>query len=242
MLAQSLDDEPLELPLAALDLHRVVLVQIEFLALVVELAAERDLPLRRDPIGADFPAKLPLAARFLAVERRRPAQAEHPVVPAIPRNRRPGFFRSEPDRDRELRGHSRLRHIVQQPDAQHRPDLTADDIVRIPLSRERFQRVIHASQAAAADEARRVLAAGAARFGARDEDVHISLGAIAHVVYERDLRAEEILKTVLTVEKDLHLSGRRVRLCLLSRVRPSHERQTDHDHRKSSQCHHHVSC
>ncbi len=60
VLAERLDDEPVEVPLASFDFHRFVFVEIELLGLVIDLAAERNLPVRRDPVRADARAELSL--------------------------------------------------------------------------------------------------------------------------------------------------------------------------------------
>ena len=60
-------------------------------------------------------------------------------------------------------------------------------------------------EAAPADEGERVLAAPAAGLRARDQDVHLGLGAIAHVVDELDLRLQEVGVATVAIEKHLQL-------------------------------------
>lgn len=61
MLAERLHPQETEVPLAALDLDRIVLVEIELFRFVVEIGADRNLPVRRDPVGTDPASELPLA-------------------------------------------------------------------------------------------------------------------------------------------------------------------------------------
>ena len=138
----ALDDQPGEVPLAAVGDDRRLLVEIELLVLVIDLDAEADLPLGRDAIGADAGAELPLLARLFAFERRAALQAEDPVVPGIRRRRR-GASPRLPRRTVTCSsgGTASLRQHAQQPDPHRRRQLPADDVVGIRVGRDGLQRV-----------------------------------------------------------------------------------------------------
>ncbi len=84
-----LDDEPVEVAFAPVGADRLVLVEVELFVLVIDFKTEGDLPVRRDAIGAGARAELARAIRLLALYGGRALQAEHPVPPAIARDRRP---------------------------------------------------------------------------------------------------------------------------------------------------------
>ena len=217
VLAEPFDDQPVEVPLAAVGDDRRLLVEVELLVLVIDLAAEADLPLGRDAIGADAGAELPLLARFFPLERRAPAQTEHPVVPAIPDDGGAFFLRAKTNRDLQLRRHRLAGQHAQQANAERRRQLPADHVIGIRGARDGLHRVGELVVALQAGEIERVLEAAAGGPRPADQDVQIRLGAIAHVIDERDFGAKKVGVAVLAVEEDLQLLARRRTASVLGR-------------------------
>ena len=208
MLAERLDDEPVELPLAPLHLHGLVFVKVELLGLVVDPATERNLPLGCDPVGAEAGAEFVRAARLLAVERCRALQAEHPVVPGIAGDGGPLLLAPELHLDGQARRHGIVGQKPQQAGADCGRELPPDDVVGVGAFGHRLERLGDAIEASPADEGERVLAAAAPRLRAGDQDMHLGFGAIAHVVDELDLGLEEVRVAVVAIEEDLQLWDR----------------------------------
>ncbi len=152
------------------------------------------------------------AARLLAVERRRALQAEDPVVPGVSGDGGPLLLGAELDLDRQPWRHGVAGQEPQQARAYRGRQLPPDDVVGVGAFGHRLERLGDAIEASPADESERVLGAPAAGLRARDEEVHLGFGAIAHVVDELDFRLQEIRVALLAIEKHPQLrSVRRLR-------------------------------
>jgi hypothetical protein len=85
VLVQAARDEAVEVPLVAYRPKRLLLVEIEILAPVLDFEPHRDLPVVGNPVGAEIGAEVELAAALLAGHRDRTLHAHHPEVPRIGR-------------------------------------------------------------------------------------------------------------------------------------------------------------
>ena len=129
------------------------------------------------------------------------------------------------------------RDVLQQPHAQRVGELPADHVLGVRDGRDGPQGAIRAQQGLLPDEGQRELPAAARGAGRRDEDVDAGLAAIAHVVHEGDLLAEEVGKAVLAVEEDLEpRTGRRPGHAGLAGLsRPAHLGKTDDGEARQAQ-------
>ena len=233
MLAERLDDDPVEVPLAALDLDRILLVEVELLALVIERRGERDFPGFGDAIGAGAAAELLLAVRLLAIEGGRAANGEHPVVPAIAGGRRGRLISAETHRDTELCRNGVARDEPKQADAQRVGELSAHDVLRVRRSRDRAKGFRDLLKPALPLEAERVLEPAGPGLGAGDQHMDFGFRAVANVVHERGFGPEEVIEAVLAaIEEHLDPGHRHGLLLGVSGQRVDGEsEQEDREHK-----------
>jgi hypothetical protein len=185
-----------------------------------------DLPVLRDAVGREEPARGRAAVGGLRLDLHRQPGAEDPRVPGVVDRR--GRRRQTPGRslldDAQLAPLVRGQHIAHEAEGQHAREALAQLVGRVGLGGCVRQVLVDSPETAEADEAHRVFQATAAGPLRRDEHVHVGVLAHAHPVDERDLRTQEVEVAVGgdAVEEQADPLGVRANLPLLRAA--SHER------------------
>jgi hypothetical protein len=91
------------------------------------------------------------------------------------------------DSDLETFGDAGRGEVIEQPDAKRGGQALPDPFLRLRRTRDRGQDAIVREEASKTDKGKRVLATARAGVGAGDEDMHVGIAAIAHVVDEGNL-------------------------------------------------------